>query len=289
MRMVSGRRCFLTGAIAAGAVFGCVNADSQTTKPAAAASPAIALKAYTASDQSASAGVPAGWTVTKGAETVIQMTGPQGVTVSLGNTIVAQNAAFQANTHLANGVDLTMPYSATLGQKLTMIFEQNAAVANKAAPKVTIDSSTALQLPAAVGQCARIVADVAGAQGAMKVMAVYCSLPVDSGGTYKNVMLLAQAPAAVAAQAAPTAQAIFQSYRIPSEWLQKKLAPFAQPPATKASEGAGATAAEIAAIQRETMASQAAVSNSANCFDLSVLRETPTYQLPRSCGGMAPN
>jgi hypothetical protein len=152
---------------------------------------------------------------------------------------------------------------------------------------VTIDSSTALQLPAAVGPCARIVADVAGAQGAMKVMAVYCSLPVDSGGTYKNIMLLAQAPAANAAAVAPTAQAIFQSYRIPSTWLQKKLAPFAQPPAPPAS--AGATAAEIAAIEKETMASQAAVNNSANCFDLSVLRETPTYELPRSCGGMAPN
>jgi hypothetical protein len=271
------------GATAA-VVLVCVSAGGQATKPAG---PAIALKAYTTSDQSASAGVPAGWTVTKGAETVIQMTGPEGVTVSLGNTIVAQNDAFQANTHLANGVDLTMPYTATLAQKLTMIFEQNAAVANKVAPQVTIDSSTALQLPAAVGQCARIVADMAGAQGAMKVMAVYCSLPVDSGGTYKNIMLLAQAPAADAAAAAPTAQAIFQSYRIPTAWLQKKLAPFAQPPATKA--GAGATAAEVAAIEKETMASQAAVNNSANCFDLSVLRETPTYQLPRSCGGMAPN
>ena len=174
MRMVCGRRGFRLGATAA-VVLVCVSAGGQATKPAG---PAIALKAYTTSDQSASAGVPAGWTVTKGAETVIQMTGPEGVTVSLGNTIVAQNDAFQANTHLANGVDLTMPYTATLAQKLTMIFEQNAAVANKVAPQVTIDSSTALQLPAAVGQCARIVADMAGAQGAMKVMAVYCSLIV---------------------------------------------------------------------------------------------------------------
>jgi hypothetical protein len=285
MRMVPGRCCFLLGAMAAGAVLGCMSAGGQATK--AAGSPAIALKAYTASDQSASAGVPVGWTVTKGAQTVIQMTGPEGETVSLGNTVIAKNAAFQAGQHPANGVDLSMPNTATLAQKLTMVLQQSAAAAGKAAPQVTIDSSTALQLPAAVGQCARIVADVSGQQGAMKVMAVYCSLPVDSGGTYKNIMLLAQAPSADAAAAAPTAQAIFQSYRIPSAWLQKKLAPFTQPPATKAS--AGATAAEIAAIEKETMASQAAVNNSANCFDLSVLRETPTYQLPRSCGGMAPN
>ena len=33
----------------------------------------------------------------------------------------------------------------------------------------------------------------------------------------------------------------------------------------------------------------AAANNSANCFDLSVLRETPTYDLPRSCGGTKPD
>ena len=42
-------------------------------------------------------------------------------------------------------------------------------------------------------------------------------------------------------------------------------------------------------INRATMQSAAAVSNSVNCFDLSVLRETPTYQLPRSCGGTTPD
>ena len=119
----------------------------------------------------------------------------------------------------------------------------------------------------------------------MKLLAVFCSLPVDSGGIYKNIMLAAQAPAATAAQAAPIAQAVFQSYRIPTAWLQKKLAPFTVPPAASAA----ATAAEVAAINKATLASSAAVSNSANCFDLTVLRQTPTYQLPRSCGGTAPN
>jgi hypothetical protein len=135
------------------------------------------------------------------------------------------------------------------------------------------------------------VADLSGDQGAMKLMAVFCSMPVDSGGTYKNIMLLAQAPAAIAAQAAPTAQSVFQSYRIPSTWLQRKLAPFTAPPAAAATAAVSAAAsnAEAAMIMRSTMQSQAAVNNSANCFDLTVLRETPTYQLPRSCGGTAPN
>jgi len=31
------------------------------------------------------------------------------------------------------------------------------------------------------------------------------------------------------------------------------------------------------------------INTQANCFDLTVLRETPTPLLPRSCGGLAPN
>jgi hypothetical protein len=213
------------------------------------------------------------------------------VTVSLGNTVIAKNAAFVYGQKPANGVDLSMPYTAALPQKLTVMLQQSAAAAGKAAPQVTIESTTPLQLPAAIGQCGRIVADLSGDQGAMKLMAVFCSMPVDSGGTYKNIMLLAQAPAAIAAQAAPTAQSVFRSYRIPSTWLQRKLAPFTAPPAAAATGAMSAAAsnAEAAMIMRSANAAEASSLNSANCFDLTVLRETPTYQLPRSCGGTAPN
>jgi len=261
------------------------SAGGQTTQSAAAnaAAPAIQLQPYTASDQSASVGVPAGWKVTSGAQTLIQMSGPGGETVSLGNTVVAKNAAFQLGERSTGGINLSMPYSATLGQKFTMILQQSAASAGKVTPQVTIDSTTPLELPAAIGQCGRIVADVNGQSTATKVMAVFCSLPVDSGGTYKNIMLLGQAFAATAAQAAPTAQAIFQSYRIPTAWLEKKLAPFTAPSL------AAATAAAAAGINRSTMVGIAGADNSANCFDLSVLRETPTNELPRSCGGTKPD
>jgi hypothetical protein len=247
------------------------------------------LQPYTAPDQSASAGVPAGWQVTSGNDTVIQLTGPQGVTVNLGNTFVAKNAAFQPGQRGANGIDLSMPYSATLAQKLGMIIQQNAALAGKPAPQFTLTSSTPIQLPAALGQCGRFVANATSPQGPMEIMAVFCSLPLDSGGAYKNILLLAQAPAAVAAQAAPTAQAVFQSYRIPTAWLQKKLAPF-NSTATAASVAQGAASlAQAQAIMRSTAGAAAGADNSANCFDLAVLRSTPTYRLPRSCGGTAPN
>jgi hypothetical protein len=42
-------------------------------------------------------------------------------------------------------------------------------------------------------------------------------------------------------------------------------------------------------INRSTTASAAAVTNSVNGFDLSVLRSTPTYELPKSCGGNPPD
>jgi hypothetical protein len=220
--------------------------------------------------------------VTKGAETVIIMTGPGGETVSLGNAIIAKNGAFQAGQRGANGIDLSMPYNATLVQKLTMIFEQNAAISGKAAPKVNFTSATPIQVPPILGHCGRFVADLTADQGAMKLMGVFCSFPLDSGGAYKNVILLAQAPAATAAQSAPTAQAVFQSYRIPATWLQKKLAPFyAPPPPMPAMGGGGMSPSVIYGADSATMM--------ANCFDLSILRDTPTHDLPRSCGGTRPD
>jgi hypothetical protein len=257
-----------------------VSAACQTPNPTAPAPPAIQLTPYTAPDQSASAGVPSGWQVTLGQNTVIQMTGPQGETVFLGSTMVASNGAFRPGLHPAPGIDLAMPYAAPLPQKLIMILQHGAALSGKPVSPITVDSSTPLQIPPTIAQCGRFVADTQGPQGPVKFLAVLCSLPLDSGGLYKNIMLLAQAPGATAAQSAPTAQAIFRSYRIPATWLQNKLAPFT-PPAV----AAGAAAM----INRSTIISAAGANNSANCFDLSVLRETPTYDLPRSCGGTRPD
>jgi hypothetical protein len=258
-------------------------------KPAASATkapatPAPQLKPYTAPDQSASVGVPSGWQVTNGQQTVITMTGPQGERLSLGNTVIAKNAPFQLGQRGSNGVDMTMPYTAPLQQKLIMILQQNAAIAGKPIPQITFTSATAIQLPPALGQCGRFVANIIGQQGPNKAMGAFCSLPLDSGGTYKNIIILATAPEAVAAQSAPTAQAIIQSYRIPATWLQRKLAPNTLPPAPAVNPNALA-----GAINKSTALSMAGADNSANCFDLSVLRETPTYQLPRSCGGTKPD
>jgi hypothetical protein len=46
--------------------------------------------------------------------------------------------------------------------------------------------------------------------------------------------------------------------------------------------------AEANAINKQTMEMTQGVDNSVNCFDLAVLRSTPTPLLPKSCGGNAP-
>jgi hypothetical protein len=275
-------------AIGAPIVLFCVTAGCQSAKPAsnAAAAPTPQLQTYTASDQSASAGVPAGWKVTQAANTVIRMSGPQGVSVSLGNTYIARNAAFQAGQRGTNGVDLSMPYQASLAQKLAMIVEDGAALSGKPISQMALNSSTPIQLPPALGQCARMVASYTGDQGPVKMMVVFCSMPLDSGGDYKNIMLEAEAPAAVAAQAVPTVQTIFRSYNLPPAWLQRKLAPQNAPPAAGMTQG---TAAGAAARNSATNYAARSADVNFNCFDLSVIRETPTYELPRSCGGTKPD
>lgn len=239
-----------------------------------AAPGAMALTPYTAPDKSVSAGVPSGWSVDKAEQTVIVMTGPHGERVLLGTTLIARNAPFQLAEAKSGAVDISMPYQAGLGQKLTMILQRTAATTGQAAPQIAISSVTAIPLSTALGQCGRVVADYTGAHGPTKIVALLCSLPIDRAGMYKNVYKLAQAPMAVAQQSAPVAAAIFASYRIPIDMLRRKLAPVTAPVMSVGpAPGDGGQAALDAA----------------ECFDLTVLRETPRNQLPKKCGGTAPD
>jgi hypothetical protein len=236
------------------------------------------LQPYTAPDGSAQAGVPAGWKVASGADSVINMTGPNGEQITLGRTFVARNAAFQAGQKGAGGADLSMPYSANLEQKFVMIWDQGAALMGQKADQVTFSSASPIQMPAPLGQCGRFVASTTMPSGPIKMMGAFCSLPLDSGGTYKNILLMAQAPAANAAQDAPIAQAVFSSYRVPQAMLAKKLAPFTAPPPRP-------TGGAVGSIIPGLVGSDV----SATCFDESVIRGYGPDQLPQECGGRAPN
>lgn len=250
----------------------CVAAGVNAQSPAPATA-APALKPYTASDQSAQAGVPPGWQVTKGAETVIMMSGPNGENISLGQTFVARNAPFQASQPPANGIDVSIPNSASLAEKFTDLLEFAAAQSHGAAPNVKIASSGPLQVPSPL-QCGSVAGTYTGPKGLVAFGALICSLPVDVGGTYKIMFKLAQAPPNIAAQEKALAGAVFASYRIPQAMLQKKLAPhFLPPPPAPSVPGGG--------VSPMMPSPNDPVQN--GCFDLVVIRETPDWQLPAKC------
>ena len=249
---------------------------------APAQGPSPSLKPYTAPDQSAQAGLPPGWNVTKGAETVIIMAGPNGETINLGLTFVVRNAAFQLGQQPSNGIDLSMPNSASLDQKFTMLEQWGASMNNKPDPQVKIASSTPMQVPLPNVQCGRLAGSFNSMTGPVAFGMLICSLPVDTGGTYKVMFKLAQAPPNVATQEKALAGAGFASYKIAPAMLQKKLAPHFAPPPPPLPSGPGGVGGGggIPAIPDST---------NSECFDLVVIRETPKYQLPRKCGGTAPD
>ena len=252
-------------------------APAQTTTSAA---PSIKLTPWTAPDNSASAGVPSGWKA-EGSQTVITLTGPQGESIALGRTFIARNAAFQAGQKGAGGTDLSMPYSTPLTQKLIMVYQQGYALSGQPAPQITFTSATPMQVPAILGQCGRFVASLTAGAQPQKIMGIFCSFPLDTGGAFKNVLLVAQAPNSVAAQEAPIAQAVFSSYQIPQAMLAKKLAPVTAPPPPVSAGGAPGMSSALYGLQQSNIM--------ATCFDEGVIRQYGPRQLPQECGGYAPN
>ena len=105
-----------------------VCAQAQGAPSSAPAAPPVQLQPYTASDQSASAGVPAGWKVAGAAQTNIELTGPQGEVINLGQGFVAHNGTFQLGQTGPDGSNMSMPYSAKLTDKLTMVLQQRASL-----------------------------------------------------------------------------------------------------------------------------------------------------------------
>lgn len=258
----------------------CVAFAASALAQAPAAS-APSLTPYTAPDQSAQAGVPPGWQVTKGAETVIQMSGPNGESINLGSTFIVRNAPLQLGQQPSNGVDLSMPNSASIDQKFTMLEQWATSLNGAGDPQVKIASSTPIPVPVKGVQCGRVSGTFNTKTGPLAFGLLMCSLPVDVGGTYKVMFKMAQAPPNVAAQEKALAGAVFASYKVAPAMLQKKLAPhIIPPPAPRMPVGPGIGGGGMPAIGDTT---------GAECFDLVVIRETPKYQLPRKCGGTAPD
>jgi hypothetical protein len=262
-----------------------------TTLGTIADAQAVPLQTYTAADKSVTVGIANGWKVIQAARSVVLISGPNGESIALGPTFVARNAPNAGKG--SGGADLDMPYGDSLAQKFATIMSYVAASQGRPAPQFEITGGRTLDIPANVASCAVAVGNTVAASAPMKFEAVFCSLPLDAGGLYKNMYKLAIVPAAKAAADQPIAEAMMASYRLPPGVLQMKIAPATPGPAPAAAarnpqpaptpQNLAQGALELQEAQmlnRQTNIQSQAVLNQAECFDLSVLRETPNRELP---------
>ncbi|MEI9967649.1 MAG: hypothetical protein WDM87_03115 [Terracidiphilus sp.] len=202
---------------------------TPSTAPAAPALPPVQLQTYTASDQSASAGVPAGWKVAGAAQTNIELTGPQGEVVNLGQGFVAHNGTFQLGQTGPDGSNMSMPYSAKLTDKLNMVLQQRAMLNRNPVPQIKFIYAAPLQSLPAGFQCGVFVIAVSGTATPGDAMGIFCSLPEDSQQFFKCFLSIGSAPTAIAPKEVQTVAAVIKSYKVPPAWLQKKFALFTAP------------------------------------------------------------
>jgi hypothetical protein len=246
-------------------------ARAQTSSSTSGNTAKVTLQSYTAPDRSASVGVPAGWKVTKGANGVIQMSGPQGEEISLGNGVYVRNGPFQLGQKASGNIAMTMPYQATLVQKYAMLWQQAAAQAGDPTLQVSLSSATPVPL-GNVAQCGIFLGSKTDAKGSSKFESRFCSLAMDSNGIFKLFWMNADIPAAVAAQERATAEAVLASYKPSQDSLKLILMP-ATPPLPPPGSGGESSAMYAARMANE----------SSTCMDEAVIREVPERLLPPYC------
>lgn len=265
-----------------------VSVSAQAQAPAASGSSPVQLQPYTASDQSASAGVPQGWKVTGAVGGAIAMSGPQGESITLGELFVAHDGPFQLGQKGPGGAFMTMPSSAKLTDKLVMILQQIAALNGKPVGQVQFLYAVPLQVPGAMGQCGMFVAESTGGAQPEKGMGMFCSLPDDSAQFFKSVLIIGSAPNAIAVQTVPAAEAVLKSYKLAPGWAQKMFSPYTTTPAWAAPPGLGGPD-ETQLVLRAMGNNQRAMDIGFACADANIIGNGSNWQTPRECGGYAPN
>ena len=262
-----------------------VSARAQEPPSTAPAAPPVQLQPYTLPDKSASAGVPAGWKATGGGSGMISMSGPQGESITLGQILVAHDGPFQAGQKAPNGAVITMPNSAKLSEKLVMINQQAAAISGKPAPQIKFIYGALLQVPAAMGQCGTFVVSNGAIQA--DAMGILCSLPVDSGQFFKNILIVGSAPAAIASKTAPIVSAVFKSYAIAPGWTQKMIGPYMSP-AVGQGPGTALTTQQIVDSYTDVLRkNQTAIDIGATCTDAGMLGPS-NLRTAAECGYLSP-
>lgn len=254
---------------------------AQAGTPAASA-PAPRLTPYTTPDKTASAGVPPGWKVTQGAQSVIRMTGPNGEIVGLGVGVLVKDGPYQAAKPGSAPIWLAIPNSTPLAQKFTMTMQ---AINPGVSLNQQILSSAPVPISKNIADCVRLAGSVNLPSGPAKFESGFCSLPVDTKGIYKLIWKTASLPNNLVAQERAIAEAVLLSYSVPQAVLRDILSPHDPvAPAPQASGSSGASAnAQTAAILQATANAQRVSDQQFQCFDLGVLREVPDWKLPAYC------
>lgn len=233
-----------------------------------------ALKTVTTNDKTASIGLPDGWKLAKGLSGFVYITGPNSSDerINLGAIIIAKNAPSGSATQ--GEVLLALPWNSSLKDKFTKIVQTNAVKQGLPQPQITFANETQTRFQA----CSRFLGSINAGKKSLKFEAILCSLKPDFLGLYKNVLYVAQVPASLAAKDRPIVEQIVQSYRITPAMFKKMIAPYTMPPPRPA----------VGTMPAAGAWGQAGALQSANCFDYNIIRESPPWEMPSSCGGWQP-
>ncbi len=261
-----------------------VSARAQAKPSTAPAGAPVQLQAYTAPDQSASAGVPPGWKVTDAVGGAIKMSGPQGESITVGNLFVAHDGPFQLGQKGPNGAFMTMPGSAKLTDKLVMVLQQIAAISGSPVPQFKFQYTAPLQMPPAMGQCGMFVIDASGIANPAKGMGIFCSLPDDTAQFFKSVLMIGTAPSAIAVQTAPTVLAVFKSYQLAPGLAQKMFGPWTRPASAASS---AETSAAVNAYLHEIWENNRVSDIGATCTDVGIIGASNWHDAAE-CGDLPP-
>ena len=206
--------------------------------------------------------------MTKAVYGIIQMSGPNGELISLGNTLIVHDGTQPSQT------TMTLPYQSTITQKAEAVWQMGLAASGDSTGHVSLISATPIPL-GNIAQCGIFLGSQTGAKGAANWEMRFCSLPMDTNGIYKLFWLDAIIPASLAAPERATAEAVLSSYRPSTATLQNLLKP-ETPPLPPAGSGGGAG-------MSSTLYAEQQAQQTSDCMDEGVIRGEPEWQLPPYC------
>ena len=279
MQLRHGSEFLKFAALAAGFIAGASLANAQqstTTAQQTTPAPSIPLQTYKAADTSASVGVPAGWKVTKAEYGIIQMSGPNGEAISLGNTLFVRNGPYQPGQKASGLIAMTLPNQATITQKVEAVWQMGAAASGDPTAHVSLISATPVPL-GNIAQCGIFLGSQTGAKGAANWEMRFCSMPMDTNGIFKLFWLDAIIPASLATQERATAEAVLSSYRPSPATLLALLKPETPPLPPMGAAGPGG------APMSSTLYAEQQAQQTSDCMDEGVIRGEPEWQLPPYC------